>query len=99
MLYAIVGIDAADSLPARKAARPAHAERLRSLQAQGRLVLAGPFPAIDAPELSAGVTGSLIVASFDSLMQARDWADADPYVTAGVYADVSVRPFLQVFPE
>lgn len=99
MLYAITGLDVPNSLPARKAARPDHLERLRGLQAQGRLVLAGPFPAIDAPDLSAGVTGSLIIARFDSLAEARTWADADPYVKAGVYAEVSVRPFLQALPE
>ncbi|MDB5969016.1 MAG: hypothetical protein JWQ90_1466 [Hydrocarboniphaga sp.] len=99
MLYAIIGRDVENSLPARKAARPAHLERLRRLQAEGRLVLAGPFPAVDAPDTSGGVTGSLLVLEFESLEAAKNWADADPYVAAGVYAEVSVQPFLKVLPE
>lgn len=99
MLYAIVGTDNANSLPLRLEARPAHLARLQSLQAQGRLLLAGPFPAIDAMDPGAsGFTGSLIVAEFDSLEAARIWADADPYLAAGVYAHVSVKPFRKVFP-
>ncbi len=99
MLYAIVGEDYPDSLPARLAARPAHVERLQALQDEGRLILAGPCPAIDSPDPGpAGFTGSLIVAEFASLAAAQAWADADPYVAAGVYAKVSVKPFKKVLP-
>lgn len=99
MLYAIIGHDVENSLERRQSARPAHLERLQQLQSEGRLVLAGPFPALDTPDPgSAGFSGSLIVAEFDSLEQARSWADADPYVAAGVYADVDVRPFKRVLP-
>ena len=99
MLYAIVGEDYPDSLPARLAARPAHVERLQALQDEGRLILAGPCPAIDSPDPGpAGFTGSLIVAEFSSLAAAQAWADADPYVAAGVYAKVSVKPFKKVLP-
>ena len=99
MLYAIVGEDRADSLAARLAARPAHLERLKALQEEGRMILAGPCPAIDSPDPGpAGFTGSLIVAEFASLEAAKVWADADPYVAAGVYAKVSVKPFKKVFP-
>ncbi|MBU1424826.1 MAG: YciI family protein [Gammaproteobacteria bacterium] len=99
MLYAIFGQDVPDSLQKRQAARPAHLARLQALQDEGRLLLAGPFPAVDAidPGL-AGFTGSLIVAEFASLEAAQKWADADPYVGAGVYAQVAVRPFKKVFP-
>ncbi|PKO63301.1 MAG: hypothetical protein CVU23_11480, partial [Betaproteobacteria bacterium HGW-Betaproteobacteria-17] len=91
MLYAIVGQDVSDSLNLRLAARPAHLDRLQALQQAGRLLLAGPFPAIDGNDPgSAGFSGSLIVAEFDTLADAQAWADADPYMTAGVYADVSV---------
>lgn len=99
MLYAIIGQDVENSLPARKAARPAHIERLKALQSQGRLVLAGPFPVADAPDLSAGVTGSLLVVEFDSLADATEWANADPYVSAGVYANVTIKPFIKALPE
>lgn len=100
MFYTIVAEDAPDSLAARKTARPPHLERLRQLQAEGRLLLAGPFPAIDAPNPGpAGFSGSLIVAEFESLEAAQCWAEADPYVAAGVYQSVSVKPFLKVFPE
>ena len=100
MLYAIHGRDVDGSLPLRQSARPAHLARLQELQDAGRLVLAGPFPAIDGDDPGpAGFTGSLIVAEFDSLEAARDWAAADPYVAAGVYADTDVRPFKQVFPK
>lgn len=99
MYYAIIGRDVADSLPLRKGARPAHVERLRLLQREGRMLTAGPFPAIDAADISAGATGSLIVAEFDSLEAAKAWAAADPYVAAGVYAEVEVKPFLRTFPE
>lgn len=99
MLYAIIGQDVEDSLERRKGARPAHLERLKQLQTQGRLALAGPFPMIDSPDPGpAGFSGSLIVAEFDSLDQAQQWADADPYVAAGVYSEVTVKPFKQVFP-
>ena len=99
MLYAIVGQDVPDSLTLRLAARPAHLERLQALQQAGRLLLAGPFPAIDSNDPGgAGFSGSLIVAEFDTLTDAQAWADADPYVAAGVYAGVSVKPFRKAFP-
>jgi len=99
MFYAIVGQDTADSLERRLVARPAHIERLHALQQAGRLLLAGPFPAIDSNDPgAAGFTGSLIVAEFDTLADAQAWAEADPYVTAGVYAGVSVKPFRKTFP-
>lgn len=100
MLYAINAEDTPDSLEKRLAARSAHLERLKALQQDGRLVLAGPCPAIDSPDPGpAGFSGSLIVAEFESLAAARAWAEADPYVTAGVYAKVIVKPFRKVFPE
>jgi hypothetical protein len=99
LFYAIVGEDVAESLEKRLAARPAHLERLNQLKEDGRLLLAGPFPAIDSPDPGpAGFSGSLIVAAFDNLEAARAWADADPYVAAGVYARVSVKPFKRVLP-
>lgn len=99
LYYAIVGEDVPDSLDKRLAARPAHLERLNRLKDEGRLLLAGPFPALDSPDPGpAGFTGSLIVAAFDSLEGAQAWADADPYVAAGVYARVSVKPFKRVLP-
>lgn len=99
MLYAIVAVDNPDSLSARKAARPAHLARLQVLQNEGRLILAGPHPAIDSPDPGeAGFTGSLIVAEFSDLGAAEAWAAADPYVEAGVYRTVSVKPFRQAFP-
>jgi uncharacterized protein YciI len=99
LYYAIVAEDVPDSLPLRQAARPAHLARLQALQDEGRLLLAGPFPAIDSSDPGpAGFSGSLIVAAFDDLEAAREWADADPYVAAGVYARVSVRPFKKVLP-
>jgi uncharacterized protein YciI len=99
MLYAIVGQDSPDSLDPRLAARPAHLERLHALQQDGRLLLAGPFPALDSNDPGpAGFTGSLIVAEFDNLDAAQAWADADPYIAAGVYASVSVKPFKKVLP-
>ncbi|MDA1107377.1 MAG: YciI family protein [Proteobacteria bacterium] len=99
MLYVIQGADLPDSLERRRAARPAHLARLTALRDAGRLVLAGPHPAIDSPDPSAaGFTGSLIVAEFPSLAEAQAWADADPYCSAGVYASVSVKPFIQVLP-
>jgi uncharacterized protein YciI len=100
MLYCIVGTDVENSLPLRKSAREAHLARLQELQQQGRLILAGPNPAIDSNDPGeAGFTGSLIVAEFSDLGQAQAWADADPYIAAGVYAGVTVKPFKQVFPQ
>ena len=100
MFYTIVGQDVPDSLNQRLAARPAHLERLQALQQAARLLLAGPFPNIDGNDPgSAGFSGSLIVAEFDTLTDAQAWADADPYVAAGVYASVSVKPFKKVFPQ
>ena len=99
MLYTIIGRDVPDSLDKRLAARPAHVARLQALQEEDRLFLAGPFPAVDATDPgAAGYSGSLIVASFPSLADARTWAQADPYVSAGVYAEVEVKPFRKVFP-
>ena len=100
MLFAIISEDVSQSLDKRKTARPAHIERLQNLQDNGRLVLAGPHPAVESDDPGeAGFTGSLIVAEFDSLDEAKSWAEADPYVDAGVYADVKVKPFKQVFPK
>ena len=94
MLYVILAEDVPGSLEKRLANRPAHLERLKALQDAGRMILAGPFPAIDSPDPGpAGFTGSLIVAEFDSLEDAQTWADADPFVAAGVYAAVIVKPF------
>jgi uncharacterized protein len=99
MWYAIIGTDENDSLARRQSARPAHVERLQQLLAEGRLLLAGPFPAIDAEDPGpAGFTGSLIVAEFDDLEAARRWADADPYIAARVYRDVRVLPFRKALP-
>lgn len=99
LCYAIIAEDASGSLAARRAARPAHIERLHQLKAEGRLVLAGPHPALDCEDPGdAGFTGSLIVARFDSLEAARAWASDDPYVAAGVYADVRVKPLKKVLP-
>ena len=99
MWYAITGIDEKDSLARRQTARPAHIERLQQLLAEGRLLLAGPFPAIDAEDPGpAGFTGSLIIAEFEDLDAARRWADADPYIAAGVYREVRVQPFRKALP-
>ncbi len=99
MLYLIIGQCRPDSLSARQAARPAHLERLEALQAEGRLVLAGPCPAIDSPDPGpAGFTDSLIIAEFASLPEARAWAEADPYAAAGVYGELVVKPFNKVLP-
>lgn len=99
MLYAIIAQDAENSLTQRLANRPAHLARLQDLQNSGRLVLAGPHPAVDSNDPGeAGFTGSLIVAEFASLTEAQAWANEDPYLAAGVYAHVSVKPFKQVFP-
>lgn len=99
MLYAIISRDHENSLEKRLGARPAHLARLEALRDQGRLILAGPHPAIDSPDPGpAGFTGSLVVAEFESLDAARAWADADPYLAAGVYAEVLVKPFKKVLP-
>ena len=99
MWYVIIGEDTPDSLSKRLASRPAHLARLQSLRDAGRLLLAGPFPNIDSPEPGpAGFSGSLIVAEFDSLEAANTWAQADPYIFAGVYARVTVKPFKKVLP-
>jgi uncharacterized protein YciI len=99
MLYAFICQDKENSLEKRLAARPAHVERLQNLRQQGRLILAGPHPAIDNSEPGpAGFTGSLIVAEFESLTDAQDWADDDPYSKAGVYQSVEVKPFNKVLP-
>ncbi len=99
MLYAIVSLDVENSGELRKQARPAHVDRLNALRDEGRLVLAGPFPAVDAEDPgAAGFTGSLIVAEFADLDTARAWADTDPYLAAGVYRQVDVRPFRQTLP-
>lgn len=99
MWYAIIGHDHTNALPARLAARPQHLQRLQALRDSARLLLAGPLPAIDAQDPgAAGFQGSLIVAEFASLAAAREWADADPYVAAGVYRHVDVYPFRKVLP-
>ncbi len=99
MLYAIISTDVVDSLEKRLLARPDHVKRLQALQELGRLVLAGPHPAIDSDNPgAAGFTGSLVVAEFESVEEAQCWADADPYIHAGVYASVIVKPFKKVFP-
>lgn len=100
MLYAIISQDVEDSLENRLQARPAHLERLNTLQNEGRLVLAGPHPSIDSEDPGpAGFSGSLVVAEFASLDDAQTWADTDPYMAAGVYAQVTVKPFKKVFPQ
>lgn len=100
MLYAIISEDVSNSLELRTAARPAHLKRLQTLQDEGRLVLAGPHPAIDSENPgAAGFTGSLVVADFDSLQDAQQWADTDPYMDAKVYSKVTVKPFKKVFPQ
>lgn len=99
MWYAIIGTDRENSLAARLESRPAHLARLQALAAQGRLKLAGPLPAIDAEDPGpAGFTGSLVVVEFPDLAAAREWAEADPYLAAGVYVRVEVRPFRPVLP-
>jgi hypothetical protein len=99
MFYAITGHDAPDTLSLRQANRPAHLARLAALQDEGRLLLAGPFPAIDAPDPGpAGFSGSLIVAEFADLGAAKAWAESDPYRLAGVYQSVDIRPFKKVLP-
>lgn len=99
MFYAIISEDVPNSLPLRAQARPTHLERLQALKNEGRLLLAGPHPAIDSNEPGeAGFSGSLVVAEFPSLAEAQVWANADPYVAAGVYAKVTVKPFKKVLP-
>ena len=99
MWYAVISQDVENSLELRAMSRDAHVARLKALVAEGRLLIAGPHPAIDAEDPgSAGFSGSLVVVDFPSLEEARDWADADPYVEAGVYAEVIVKPFKKVLP-
>jgi len=99
VLYAIISVDIKDSLDKRMAARPTHLKRLEALKDEGRLILAGPHPAIDSENPGdAGFTGSLIVAEFDNLEAAQLWATKDPYIDAGVYATVTVKPFKKVLP-
>ena len=99
MLYAIISEDDENSLANRLAARPRHLARLEALKNEGRLLVAGPHPAIDAENPGeAGFSGSLVIAEFPSLADARAWADADPYLEAGVYAKVTVKPFRKVLP-
>ncbi|KAF3982382.1 MAG: YciI family protein [Methylococcales symbiont of Hymedesmia sp. n. MRB-2018] len=100
MLYAILSEDVPDSLEKRKSVRPAHLKRLQELQDVGKLIIAGPHPAIDSnTPAEAGFTGSLVIAEFADLRAAQQWADVDPYVEAGIYAKVSVKPFKQTFPQ
>lgn len=99
MLYSIIGEDVPDSLDKRRSTRPAHVARLTHLNEEGRLILAGPNPSIDASDPGpAGFSGSLIVAEFASLEKAQQWADADPYLEAGIYNKVTVKPFVQALP-
>ena len=99
MWYAIIGHDHPTSLDKRMSARPAHLTRLQALQDEGRLMLAGPFPSVDAVDPGlAGFTGSLIVAEFASLQDAHEWAEADPYAATGVFKQVTVQPFKKVLP-
>ncbi len=99
MYYVVIGTDVESSLEKRRSARTAHLARLEELKTQGRLLLAGPFPSIDSEDPGpAGFSGSLIIAEFESLDDAKAWAEADPYVAAGVYASVSVKPFRKTLP-
>ncbi|MDW3095293.1 MAG: YciI family protein [Gammaproteobacteria bacterium] len=99
MWYAIISEDVENSLEKRKSARPLHVERLQDLANAGKLLTAGPHPAIDSEDPGdAGFTGSLIIAEFDSLEDAQIWADADPYIAAGVYKQVTIKPFKKVLP-
>jgi len=99
MWYSIISEDVENSLASRTSARPAHVARLEELVSQGRLLVAGPHPAVDSNDPgNAGFTGSLVVADFSSLDEAKSWADADPYVGAGVYSRVTVKPFKLVLP-
>jgi len=99
MFYAIMGTDREDSLEARLQARPEHLDRIKQLQIEGRLLLAGPHPAIDSEDPGpAGFSGSLIIAEFSSLEEAKAWADDDPYTQTGVFSQISVKPFRKVLP-
>ena len=99
MYYAILSNDVPDSLSLRQKNRPEHLQRLEALKAEGRLLIAGPHPALDTNEPGdAGFTGSLVIAEFDCLEDAQSWADNDPYVSGGVYDNISVRPFKPVLP-
>ena len=99
MWYVIDGRDAPDSLPKRKATRPAHLARLEALRDAGRLLVVGPCPAIDSAEPGpAGFTGSIVIAEFASLAEAKAWAEADPYIAAGAWSHAEVRPFIKVLP-
>jgi uncharacterized protein YciI len=99
MWYVIQALDRENSLEVRKVVRPAHVKRLQELNNSGRLLVAGPMPAIDSPDPgAAGFSGSTIIAEFDSLEEAQQWADQDPYLEAGVYINVDVRPFVQALP-
>lgn len=99
MYYAIVSEDVENSLEKRMGARPDHLARLEQLKQQGRLLVAGPFPAIDSENPgAAGFTGSLVIAEFENLQAAQEWADADPYIAAGVYQNVMVKPYKKVLP-
>ncbi|MGP9830974.1 YciI family protein [Marinobacter sp. NSM] len=99
MYYAIISEDVPNSLALRMTTRPAHVARLEALKAEGRLLVAGPHPAIDSPDPGeAGFSGSLVIAEFESLEQAQAWADADPYIEAGVYQSVTVKPYKVVLP-
>jgi uncharacterized protein YciI len=99
MWYMIIGEDHEDSLDKRKLARPAHLERMQAMLDEGRVLLAGPFPAVDSPDPgSAGFTGSLLIVDFPTLEEAKAWADDDPYCAAGVYKSVIVKPFKRVLP-
>jgi uncharacterized protein YciI len=99
MWYAVIGQDVENSLPLRKLHRPAHLQRLNELNSEGRLLIAGPHPAEDSVEpTDAGFTGSLLVIDFDSLDEAKKWADADPYFLNGVYRSVTVKPFIKALP-
>ena len=99
MWYAVISEDREDTLDKRLAARPAHVARLTALRDEGRLLIAGPHPAVDSPDPGpAGFTGSLVVVEFDSLEDAKAWADEDPYIAAGVYGKVTVKPFNLALP-
>ncbi len=99
MLYVIVSEDVTNSMPLRANARPQHIARLEKLRDQGKLIVAGPCPAIDSPDPGPnGFTGSVVIAEFDGLEEARQWADSDPYVGAGVYSSVTIKPFKLVLP-
>ncbi|MBU2710340.1 YciI family protein [Zooshikella harenae] len=99
MLYIIIAEDVPNSLPLRQQVRPQHLARLEQLKEEGRLVIAGPTPAIDSSDPGeAGFTGSVIIAEFGSLEDAKSWANDDPYIKAGVYAQTTVKPFKKVFP-